>query len=183
MKITTKKGDRGLTRLLSGRRVRKDHPRLEAVGALDELNSFLGLAKSGIRRKWIRHILEECQRDVFTAGSEAACDPRDLRKLRERIGSREVERLEERIESAEKRLPAGSFSFALPGLTRTSALLDVARCTARRAERLLVALEGKKGVRNPHLLAYFNRLSDLLWLLARVEEGREKGTRRRSGKR
>ncbi len=170
MSISTRKGDRGWTGLLFGHRVRKNSTRIEANGALDELNSFLGLAKSRIRRTWIKEIIHTCQRDIFIVSSEIAVLPREVSKLQLRVDAERVGWLEDQLTAVEARVQVPGCCFLIAGESHSSALLDVCRCVARRAERLVVGLYRKKAVRNARLLQYLNRLSDLLWLLARAEE-------------
>ncbi|MFH0963451.1 MAG: cob(I)yrinic acid a,c-diamide adenosyltransferase [Planctomycetota bacterium] len=174
MSITTKTGDRGWTKTLFGRRLRKDDRRVEAYGTIDELNSFLGLAKSSIRSARVRKLIERCQFDLFILASEIAVLPRDAAKLEHRTTGETLAWIEGEIEALEAKLDFEGCCFFIPGESRSGALLDVARCVARRAERLGVALhgEGKLAERMP--LVYLNRLSDLLYLLARGEEKRHK---------
>ena len=165
----TKMGDRGYTELLFGRRVRKDDPRVEACGTLDELNAFMGLAKASVRRKWVKALLHSCQRDLFIVASELAALPRDLRRLEFRVDEARVRRIEEEIETLEQKVKQEDGCFLIPGESKTSALLDVCRCVTRRAERQAVAIRRRMAVPQP-VAAYLNRLSDLLYLLARCEE-------------
>jgi len=158
MKISTKRGDNGTTSLLYGSRVKKDSLRIEACGALDELNSFLGLCKNRLKnKKWV-NLITRIQKDLFLAGSETVCRGNDAFRLRKKIGCGEVRQLERSIEELERRHKCGA--FVLPGANDISAHLDIARTVARRAERRVVAL------------VYLNRLSDLLFLLARSCESR-----------
>jgi cob(I)alamin adenosyltransferase len=170
MSVSTGKGDRGRTGLLFGHRVPKDSARIEANGTLDELNAILGLAKAAIRRKWVKDIIHTCQRDIFIASSEIASLPRELPRLELRIDKERITWIESTIHDLEKTLTLEVCCFLIPGGNEREALLDVARCVARRAERLVVGLHRKKAVPNARVLAYLNRLSDLLWLLARAEE-------------
>ena len=174
MSITTRTGDRGWTKTLFDRPLRKDDRRVEAYGTLDELNSFLGLAKTSVRSVRVRKLIERCQRDLFIVASEVAALPRDIGKLEYRTTTGTVEWIEGEIRALERRLSLEGCCFLIPGESRSGALLDVARCVTRRAERLAVALhrEGKLAERQP--LVYLNRLSDLLYLLARAEEKKHK---------
>ena len=174
MSITTKTGDKGWTDLLFERRVRKDTARLEAYGTLDELNSFLGLAKSQVRRKWVKECIHRCQFDIFIVSSEIAVFPQDSKRLEYRVDRPRVRWLEEQIEQLEGKLELEECCFLIPGESRTSALLDVCRCLARRGERLAVGLHHRKALGNALVLTYLNRLSDLLYLLARAEEPKHK---------
>jgi len=170
MTVTTQKGDSGRTFLMFDRPVRKDALRVDAYGTIDELVSFLGLAKSLVRSKAVRALLHECQRDLFIVASELATEVRDLKRLEFRVGARRVQWIEEQIRRREKRLQLKECCFIIPGGSTASALLDVCRAVARRAERLAWALRRRQQVPNQHVLVYLNRLSDLLWLLARGEE-------------
>lgn len=165
--ISTKTGDGGLTDLWSGERVRKDDARVEAYGTVDELSSFLGEAKHWVKRPETLSILEEIQRDLFRAAGELASrgtpfpDP---------VLPGDEERLFSYMERFEGRL--GLKGFVVPGSTVQSAKLDIARTVARRAERRIVTLARDSEV-SPALRKYVNRLSDLLFVLARWEEAGE----------
>jgi cob(I)alamin adenosyltransferase len=164
MKIYTRGGDRGETGLLSGGRVQKDDPRVQTYGTLDELQSHLGLARSLTDEETVGSVLYEIQRDIFVAGSELASAPEALSRLRRRLGTREVSRLEDIIDAFTGRygLPEG---FVVPGRSPDSAALHVARAVCRRCERLIVLLHRQTRA-YPELIVYFNRLSDLLFVLA-----------------
>jgi len=179
--VTTSTGDRavraahlGWTELMFGRRVRKEDARIEAVGALDELNSWLGLVKSAVRCKARRALIHSCQRDLFIVSSEFACLPRDLKRLEFRVDARMVARLEKDISKLERRVRLKECCFLIPGENRMSSLFDICRCIARRTERNAVALRRKGAVPNRLVLVYVNRLSDLLYLLAREAESRHR---------
>lgn len=167
MPITTRKGDTGRTDLLFGPRVRKDHPRVRAVGALDELNSWLGLIKPRHPKPAVRRLILECQEDLMVLSSEVAALPRNRARLKRRIGPEALAR----IEAHADRLAAGVNTtrvFVVPGVNELSASIHVARCVARRAEREVVACEPKSGATPVGI--YLNRLSDVLYLLARAAE-------------
>jgi cob(I)alamin adenosyltransferase len=169
MSIVTKRGDSGLTSLLCGSRVRKDDLRIEACGALDELNSFLGLSKSLSRYRAAKKIIDTAQRDLFVIGSEIASGKFSYR-LKKRIGQENIEALESTIERLEKDYKTKRLSFIIPGENSLSAIFDIARTVARRAERRTVTLKNKGMIKNKHIIIYLNRLSDLLYLLARSYE-------------
>jgi len=164
MKIYTRGGDTGETGLLSGERVQKDDPRVKTYGSLDELQSHLGLARSLTDEEIVGSVLYEIQRDIFVAGSELASAPERLSHLRRRLGTPEVSRLEEIIDAFTDRygLPQG---FVVPGRSPDSAALHVARAVCRRCERLIVLLNRQTRA-YAELIVYFNRLSDLLFVLA-----------------
>jgi len=174
MGITTKAGDKGKTALISGKRIFKDDLRIELVGEIDELCSFLGTAKSLIKSRADKKMIESIQVDLFTLGAEVASGPLHVVKLKKRITSHCVSFLDERAGILEKTLEDKKFCFCLPGENIVSSTLDVARAVARRCERKATTLAKKRIARNPHILAYLNRLSDLLYLLARKNEARPK---------
>jgi cob(I)alamin adenosyltransferase len=162
--IYTRAGDAGETSLGDGSRVPKTNPRIEAYGAVDELNSVLGLVLSGDVPDEFRPWLEQVQNDLFDVGADLSVPLEDERE-RLRVTTKQVERLEELCDLVNERLEPLK-SFILPGGTESAARLHVARSVCRRAERLAVDLAGKGSV-NPAALAYLNRLSDLLFILAR----------------
>jgi cob(I)alamin adenosyltransferase len=157
MGISTKTGDQGITGLMDGKRLSKDHPRIEALGALDELGAFLGDARAaagGRTAGILRYIQEEL---CSLAGILAA-------PLKEPPSWPDTARLEAWIHELEAGDPARG--FVIPGAGPLSAKLHIARTVCRRAERRLAALNREEGLPGP-LLGYINRLSDLLFLLAR----------------
>jgi len=174
MSVVTKTGDRGWTGMLFGARVRKDDLRVHAVGTLDELNSFLGLARCVVRRRRVKRVILAVQRDLFIVSSELITLPRDLGRLEFRVDEKRVKRLEAEIERLEKSLKLEECCFLIPGEDKSSALLDICRSVARRAERLAATLRRRGGVPNRSVMLYLNRLSDLLYLLARAEEQRHR---------
>lgn len=170
VKIYTRTGDRGETALLDGSRVLKSDSRVAAYGDVDELNAALGLARAQRIDPDLDEIVVHLQRDLFAIGSRLA-DPSD--RLAERVtkvavGQSDVERLEAWIDRLDAELPPLR-RFILPGGAPAGALLHLARTICRRAERRIVAL-GSAG--QPEVLAYINRLSDLLFVLARVANTR-----------
>jgi cob(I)alamin adenosyltransferase len=165
-RIYTRAGDAGETSLGEGSRVPKTDPRIEAYGTVDELNSFLGLALSGELADEFRPWLEQIQNDLFDLGADLAVPLDDDRRERLRVTEGQVEWLEELCDLVNARLEPLK-SFVLPGGTEAAARLHVARAVCRRAERRSVALAEAQGV-NPSALAYLNRLSDLLFILARA---------------
>ena len=167
MKISTKTGDRGKTSILYGGRVKKSCLRIEVCGILDELNSFLGLSKSLSKDIATKRSINTIQRDIFTITSEAACAKSSAHKLKKKIGEKNIKALESSIEKLEKKNRSGRSSLSIPGKNTLSATLDVSRTVARRAERRIVAMKDKGMLKNNDILIYLNRLSDLLYLLAR----------------
>jgi len=177
MGIVTAKGDKGRTFLLCGGHVSKDDPRIEACGALDELSSFLGLARSVAKNPKARDLLLSIQKELFIVGYEFTAGIKAGRLPGKRIGDTHIRRLEDAITSLESVGKKGGSAFCIPGDNPISGILDVARTVARRAERRAVTLERKNLIKNGRVLIYLNRLSDLLYLMARQCGG----SRRKSG--
>jgi cob(I)alamin adenosyltransferase len=165
-RIYTRAGDAGETSLGDGSRVRKDDLRIEAYGAVDELNSVLGLVLAGELPAEFRPWLEQVQNDLFDVGADLSVPLEDEKRERLRVTSGQVERLEELCDLVNEGLEPLK-SFVLPGGTEAAARLHVARAVCRRAERRSVALAEQQSA-NPTALAYLNRLSDLLYILARA---------------
>jgi cob(I)alamin adenosyltransferase len=165
-RIYTRGGDRGETSLGDGSRVSKTDPRIEAYGTVDELNSAIGFALAGDLPPAPRPWLEGIQNDLFDLGADLSVPFTDEKKERLRITQGQVDRLEELCDRANEGLEPLR-SFVLPGGTDGAARLHVARTVCRRAERLAVGLAALDSV-NPLAIAYLNRLSDLLFILARV---------------
>jgi cob(I)alamin adenosyltransferase len=165
-RIYTRAGDAGETSLGDGSRVPKTDLRIEAYGTVDELNSFVGVALAAQVPDEFRPWLEHVQNDLFDLGADLSVPLEDERRERLRVTAEQVERLEELCDLVNERLEPLR-SFILPGGTEASARLHVARAVCRRAERLAVALAADHGV-NPAALSYLNRLSDLLFILARA---------------
>jgi len=167
MKIYTKTGDEGKTSLIGGTRVSKSHSRIEAYGAIDELNSFIGLSLDHINAFSLDNVLAEVQDRLFTIGSALACDPEKETKLKiPDLLEEDVTLLEKEIDKMNEVLPPLK-SFILPGGHVAASTLHVARCVCRRAERLCVRLQKKKEEVDPLIIKYLNRLSDYLFVLAR----------------
>ncbi len=163
MKIYTRTGDAGDTGLFGGARVRKDDPRVEAYGTIDEVNAQLGLARSLDLPAALQELVTTIQRQLLTLGAEVACAPDSLERLNlELLQEDQVTALERAIDEHEAALPPLK-SFILPAGSRAGAALHVARTICRRAERRCLSLETIR----PVILTYLNRLSDLLFVLAR----------------
>jgi cob(I)alamin adenosyltransferase len=166
MKIYTKTGDTGETSLFGGRRVTKDALRIEAYGTVDELNSLLGIVRSFKPVKELDDALAQRQEELFELGADLAT-PLDASNVQvARIEQRHIEGLERLIDAMEKRFPPLK-SFILPGGSAVGAHLHFARTVCRRAERNVVRLSKLEPV-NPHTITYLNRLSDYLFVLARL---------------
>ena len=173
-RIYTKTGDDGTTGLLYGGRVPKDDPATEAYGTTDEAVAVLGLARSLCDDPTLAADLLTLQRELFVVGADLATNPRERAKLKEGVSlvtEDMVRRLETRIDDlvAQRPLPE---AFIVPGANPASAALDVARSVVRRAERQVVSLE-REPMRqaNPEVRRYLNRLSDLIFVLARWQAG------------
>ena len=166
MKIYTKKGDSGETSLLGGTRVRKDHLRVEAYGAVDELNSWLGLIACGPLPAQQAALLLQVQELLFSAGSNLAADPENSRMSLPELRDQDTEALEQAIDQLESGLPELK-NFILPGGHPAPAQVHIARCVCRRAERAVVRLAAESPV-EPRVVRYLNRLSDYLFVLARA---------------
>jgi cob(I)alamin adenosyltransferase len=165
-RIYTRGGDAGETSLGDGARVPKDDPRIAAYGTVDELNAVLGLALARGVPAEFHPWLERIQNELFDLGADLAVPLPDAKRERLRVTEAQVAALEELCDRANAPLEPLR-SFVLPGGTEAAALLHLARTVCRRAERLVVAL-GREEELNPAVLAYLNRLSDLLFILARA---------------
>ncbi|HUL76667.1 MAG TPA: cob(I)yrinic acid a,c-diamide adenosyltransferase [Vicinamibacteria bacterium] len=171
MKVYTKTGDLGETSLLGGMRVPKDHPRVAAYGDVDETNAALGAVRA-VAEERLASLLFTIQNDLFAIGARLADPTRQVtsRRVKTAVTAAHVRRLEKAIDAREERLPPLR-SFVLPGGTPAAALLHQARTVCRRAERSVVTLARAADV-DPRIVVYLNRLSDLLFVLARAENHR-----------
>lgn len=168
MRIYTKTGDSGQTGLLGGPRVSKEDTRVEAYGTVDELNSVLGVCLTVLGEPEVLELLTRIQNHLFDVGSELATPPEARRSAQQRkisVSPEQVEYLEQQIDRLEADLEPLK-AFILPGGSAAAAHLHHARGVCRRAERRIVSLHQRTPV-NPDLLKYLNRLSDLLFVLAR----------------
>ncbi|MGD2070982.1 MAG: cob(I)yrinic acid a,c-diamide adenosyltransferase [Gemmatimonadota bacterium] len=173
MKIYTRKGDRGETSLLGGARVAKDHVRVDAYGTIDELNAVLGWAATAVEVDATRRRLRRIQHDLFALGSDLSAPPADEGRRRPETPDPptwRVDEMEAWIDEADTELEPLR-AFVLPGGTPGAAALHVARTVCRRAERAVVAL-ARDDVVDEGAVRYLNRLSDLLFALARLENHR-----------
>jgi cob(I)alamin adenosyltransferase len=173
-RIYTKTGDDGTTGLLYGGRVPKDDAATEAYGTTDEAVAALGVARAAAEPPLAQEILD-LQRELFVVGADLAANPDERQKLEEGVSlvtPAMTERLERRIDElvAERALPK---AFVVPGANAGSATLDLARSIVRRAERQVVGLERERREVNPEVRRYLNRLSDLLFFLARRQAGED----------
>ena len=165
----TRRGDRGETSLFGARRVSKDAPRVEAYGAVDELNSVLGVAISGCKDVGLISQLKAVQKMLFVAGADLATEGISSSRV-PRISHGDTLAVEEMTDRALRSLPSLR-NFIVPGGSRLASELQLARAVCRRAERRVVALSRQEKV-NPELLPFFNRLSSCLFNLSRVANAR-----------
>jgi cob(I)alamin adenosyltransferase len=170
VKIYTRAGDRGQTSLLRGGKVRKDDPRIEAYGTVDELNAIVGVVRSAWPESPLDLHLEQIQRDLFDLGALLAAGASDSRFPG--VGSDRVSQLEEQIDTMEVELEPLA-AFILPGGTPQASQFHVARTVCRRAERLVVRLEPLADFASS--VAYLNRLSDFFFVAARYSNLKQGG--------
>jgi cob(I)alamin adenosyltransferase len=173
-RIYTKTGDDGTTGLLYGGRVPKDDPAAEAYGTTDEAVAALGAARAVADRAGSEEILA-LQRELFVVGADLATNPEGRGRLQPGVSlvtAEMTERLERRIDELVEERPLPS-AFVVPGASPASAALDLARSVVRRAERRVVSMERAGSEVNPELFRYLNRLSDLLFVLARHAAGED----------
>src|SRR5437016_5827382 len=177
MSIVTKTGDRGMTGLMYNRRVSKCHPQVEAYGAVDELNAALGLARATAEHDFVRDNIEAIQKELVILMGELATGVEDLARYVKDGYSLVTPPMTAKLESLVREIEATQASYkgwATPGASIHAAALDVARTTCRRAERRVCALQDADQLHNAEIIIYLNRLSDLLWLLARRVEGKDR---------
>jgi cob(I)alamin adenosyltransferase len=166
--IATKRGDGGTTGLPGGVRVSKTHARVECYGTIDELISQMGFARAIMQHDEIPVLIKQIQKELFKVGSAIGTAP-ESRKPAPEITAEMVDALEQHVHRIEA-MPGILGDWSIPGETVESAAIDVARTVCRRAERLTVGLSEDGQLTNPNILAYLNRLSDLLWLFGRQLE-------------
>ncbi|HEY5040821.1 MAG TPA: cob(I)yrinic acid a,c-diamide adenosyltransferase [Verrucomicrobiae bacterium] len=175
MSIITKTGDHGTTALMFGRRVPKNHLRVEAYGTVDELTAALGLARATAEHDFVRNHLLAVQQDLIVLMGELCVQPEDLNRYVEGGYLLVTADMTAKLDVVAAEIEAQKISFkgwALPGGSKNGAALDLARTICRRAERRVCELKFTGEVRNAEIQIYLNRLSDLLWLLARWVEMR-----------
>jgi cob(I)alamin adenosyltransferase len=165
-RVTTRTGDSGETSLFGKPRVSKTDPRIEALGELDETQSVIGIARAIAPRSSLGRELLELQRGLYLAMGEVATPSEDLGRLPQRLDESAIERLDRVIETIRGRTPIQG-QFVVPGENAISAALDHARTVARRAERRVVECVVAGQVSGVILLPWLNRLSDVLYVLAR----------------
>ena len=171
-RLYTKYGDQGETSLLYGGRVSKANLHCEAYGAIDETVSALGLARALSQDSRVRAMLKELERDLFIVGAELATDPQKYDTFKDHFTPLSAEAttgLEGLIDALQDEIQLPR-SFILPGASAGSAAIDLARTSARRAEREAVRLKEAEGLANPEIIRYLNRLGDLLFIVGRYED-------------
>ena len=172
-RVYTRAGDRGETALVAGKRVAKDSPRIEAYGTVDELNSIVGVTRvfnaenldAGDAHQFLDQVLCQLQDELFDLGGELATPAEAFQDGMYRVGSEQVRRLEKWIDECQQDLEPLK-SFILPGGGRIGGYLHQCRTVCRRAEREILRLSRSEEI-NRHVLEYFNRLSDLFFVLSR----------------
>ncbi len=182
-KIYTKTGDKGETSLFGGERVAKDNERIEAYGSVDELNSLMGIIRSLQPSQKINAMLENIQNDLFIVGADLATPNTNTNSVIPHIAETQYQNLEKNIDVLEEKLSPLT-SFILPGGTTIAAQLHFVRTVCRRAERCVVKLSHLEKINN-NIIIYLNRLSDLLFVMARYENhiNQKKEQEWKSGKR
>lgn len=173
MSIATKTGDDGTTGLIYGHRVPKNHPRVEACGTLDELNSALGLARAMATEPFVGENLFWIQKTLVDVMGEVGVLTEDLPRYAKGGFKLVTPEMTAKLDVLVKEIEAQNVSFqgwATPGATHNSAALDLARSICRRAERRVFDLQTAGELKNAEILIFLNRLSDLLWLFARWVE-------------
>ena len=170
-RIYTRTGDKGETGLVGGARVSKDSLRVDAYGSVDELNSVLGVVRAFLNDKELDELLAGLQRDLFVVGADLASTPEAQQRSLPRISKERIVEMERAIDRFETELSPLK-AFILPGGGVAGSLLHNARTVSRRAERRIVTLSKREPI-NEQMVPYMNRLSDLLFVLARVANRRE----------
>ena len=167
-KVYTKRGDKGETDLLGGGAARKDSLKVESYGCIDETSSFIGLARYYTKNKVIKERLKEIQNKLLVLGGFLASDDKGKEMMKDQIKEEDIKLLEEYIDEYNQKLPPLTH-FILPGDDEVAAHFHVARTVVRRAERRIVSLAAQEDL-NPLIQKYVNRLSDLMFVLARYSE-------------
>jgi cob(I)alamin adenosyltransferase len=171
--IVTKTGDKGDTGLMYNRRVSKCDPRVEAYGMVDELTSNMGMARALAADPSIRELILSIQKDLIVLMGELATKTEDLERYKKDGFSVVGPEMTAKLDALAKEIEAGGLTFKgwiIPGTNPTSAAFDIARTVCRRAERSACQLQENKQLDNSEIVVFLNRLSDVLWLLARKSD-------------
>jgi len=175
-KIYTKNGDKGETNLFLGGSLSKSDIRVEAYGTVDEVVSSIGFAKTQCENSEVIEIIEKLQYSLFKVGAELSIkeDNEDNKSVKPNdiintIDSKNIKEIEDTIDSIIKKIEIGN-EFIMPGTSSGSAALDISRTITRRLERCIVKVDIKYGLKNKNIIIYINRLSDLMFVLARLED-------------
>ncbi len=168
LSISTRRGDQGETDLLYGGRVPKYHLQTETYGALHEANAALGLARALLPPGPLKEDTLRIQKELIIVGAELACAPGQLNRLKERIDAAHVQKLDQTLAGAEAKSPVTD--WVIPGESPPSAAFHLASTIVRRTERWAVRLRDEGLLKNHHLLAYLNRLADLLFMYGKLSE-------------
>ncbi|MGM0603639.1 MAG: cob(I)yrinic acid a,c-diamide adenosyltransferase [Bacillota bacterium] len=168
MSIATKRGDKGNTSLLSGERIKKSDPQVEAYGAVDELNSYLGLIRSKIKYSDLKKIIYQVQKDLFTVAAELASLSK---KPKEQITESQLNYIDDKLNLYQNKFDLRAFT--IPGESEIGSLFDISRTICRKVERRMIAAENDELIYSDTLKSYINRLSDLLYIMGRVSDNRE----------
>lgn len=168
-KVTTGTGDSGYTGLLGEQRVPKYDPRPDTFGTVDEATSALGLARAATKDQHVKEMILAIQQDLYLLMAELATPPENYDKLGYRVTAEHVHRLEQQEEALKREVEIPN-KFVIPGNTLDGAALDLARTIIRRAERMAVKLLHDGVIANKEVVVYLNRLSDLVFILARYVE-------------
>ena len=168
-KVYTKRGDKGETDLLGGSAARTDSLKVESYGCVDEASSFIGVARYYCKNKVIKERLKEIQNKLLVLGGFLASDAKGKEIMKDQIKEDDIKLLEEYIDEYNQKLPPLKH-FILPGDEEVAAHFHVARTVVRRAERRIVSLTAQEPDLNPLIQKYVNRLSDLMFVLARYSE-------------
>jgi len=178
MSIATRTGDKGTTGLMYNRRVSKCHPRVEAYGCVDEVNTAIGLARASAQHAFVKDSLVAIQKDLVVLMGELATAVDDLPRYVKDGYTLVTSAMTQKLDKLVHEIEAQNVSFhgwATPGDSLASGALDLARTTCRRAERRVVALQEAEQLHNTEIIIYLNRLADLLWLFARWTETQAAG--------
>jgi cob(I)alamin adenosyltransferase len=173
-KVTTRTGDTGYTGLIGKERVPKWDPRPDTFGTLDEATSALGIARAVATNARVREVILALQRELYQVMAELALSPEAYEESQFKVTEERVANLERLSEDLKQNVEIGNV-FVIPGETLPSAALDLARTVVRRGERLAARLYHDGVISNAEILRYLNRLSDLLFILARVSNGAARG--------